>query len=384
MACRIPSAIASMVCTIGEKKADLTWNRTIVLGFLAGAYIAFGGFLAIIAAAGNPWPKELLGLQRLVFGAVFPVGLMLVVIGGAELFTGNCLLPTVACLDNRGNWSSLARNWIGSYMGNFIGGVFVAYVLGVGTGLLLKDPWMSYITQIARAKCELSFIQAFLRGVGCNWLVCLAIWLASATDNLVGKIFAIQFPIMAFVTLGFEHSVANMFFVPAGMFVAHEITWTTFLYSNLLPVTMGNIIGGTFFVSMLYYYLYNKEMERWPRLLALVGIGRLGEILLNHLGSQRSGFHIEAGFGMNPNEIGRTVASAKIYRPEQIAKIIRKNRIRIGMITASAKEAQQAADLLVISGIKGILNLSGSRVIVPSGVETKDIDLGSRPEAALS
>ncbi|MBA7682427.1 Redox-sensing transcriptional repressor Rex [subsurface metagenome] len=147
---------------------------------------------------------------------------------------------------------------------------------------------------------------------------------------------------------------------------------------------MGNIVGGTFFVGMLYYYLYGKEMERRPRPLALVGIGRLGGILLNHLDSQRREFYVEAGFDTNASKIERTVADAKIYRPEQIARIIRKNRIRIGMITAPAEEAQQAADLLVISGIKGILNLSGSRIIVPSGVETKDIDLGSRPEAALN
>jgi len=259
MAFKLPGEIIRAVSDVGKGKTEMAWDKLLVLGFLAGVYIAFGSFLAVIAAAGDPWPKELPGLQKLVFGAVFPVGLMLVVIGGAELFTGNCMLPTIACLNKGGKWRGLAKNWVGSYVGNFIGGIFVAYFLGIATALLLKDPWMSYISEIAQAKCRLNFTQAFLRGVGCNWLVCLAIWLAASSDNIVGKIFAIQFPIMAFVTLGFEHSVANMFFIPAGMFITNKISWGMFLFNNLLPVTLGNIVGGTFFVGILYWYVYRKR-----------------------------------------------------------------------------------------------------------------------------
>ena len=238
------------ISSVGEKKTEMTWNKIIVLGFLAGAYIAFGGFTAIIVSVGDPWPQGLPGLQRLIFGAVFPVGLMLVVIGGAELFTGNCMLPTVACLNRKGNWRGLVKNWVSSYVGNFLGALFVVYFLGIGTGLLLKSPWVDYAIAIARAKCELGFTQAFLRGVGCNWLVCLALWLALSSDDVISKIFAIQFPTMAFVVLGFEHSVANMFFVPVGIFITHEITWSMFLWNNLLPVTLGNIVGGVFFVGV--------------------------------------------------------------------------------------------------------------------------------------
>jgi len=363
---------------VGEKKTGMTWNKLMVLGFLAGAYIGFGGFLAIIAAAGDPWPKELAGLQRLVFGAVFPVGLMLVVIGGAELFTGNCMLPTIACLNNKGNWRGLVRNWTGSYIGNFIGGIFVAYFLGIGTGLLLKDPWMSYTVQIAQAKCNLSLTQAFLRGVGCNWLVCLAIWLALGSDNIIGKIFAIQFPVMAFVALGFEHSVANMFFVPAGMFITNKITWGMFLFNNLLPVTVGNIVGGAFFVGMLYYYVHRKEKDRWPLPVALVGLGKSGGVLLNNLVSEENRFRIQVGFDVNPNKIGRRIAGVKVYHPYQMPKIIRNEKIPIGMITAPAESAQESADLLVISGIKGILNFSPTRVVVPSYVKLKNVDFTSQ------
>ncbi|TKJ44487.1 hypothetical protein CEE35_07735 [Candidatus Aerophobetes bacterium Ae_b3b] len=380
MPCKVPPAIMETVCAVGEKKTKMTWNRVLILGFLAGAYVAFGGFLAVIAAAGDPWPRELPGLQKLVFGAVFPVGLMLVVIGGAELFTGNCMLPTVACLNNRGSWKGLVRNWTGSYMGNFMGGIFVAYFLGIGTGLLLKDPWMSYIAEIAQAKCKLSFTQAFLRGVGCNWLVCLAIWLALGSDNIIGKVFAIQFPIMAFVTLGFEHSVANMFFIPAGMFITNKITWGMFLFNNLLPVTLGNIVGGAFFVGMLYYYLYGKKKRRWPLSIALVGVGKSGRVLLNNLTFEKNGFHIQIGFDVNPNKIGRRIAGVKVYHPYRMPKIIRKQKIHIGMITAPAEAAQESADLLVISGIKGILNFSCTRVIVPSYVKLKNVDFTSQLE----
>jgi len=377
MSYKVPPAIMETVSVVGEGKTKMTWDKILVLGFLAGAYIAFGGFLAVIAAAGNPWPGELPGLQKLVFGAVFPVGLMLVVIGGAELFTGNCMLPTIACLNKRGNWRGLLKNWAGSYAGNFIGGIFVAYFLGIATGLLLKDPWMSYMVEIAQAKCRLSFTQAFLRGVGCNWLVCLALWLASGSDNIIGKIFAIQFPIMAFVTLGFEHSVANMFFIPAGMFIANEISWKMFLFNNLLPVTLGNIVGGVFFVSILYYCVYGKKNHKsaWP--VALVGIGKLGRALSNNLTSGNNGFHI-IGFDTDQNKINKKIAGVKIYHPYQMPKIIREEKIHIGMIAAPTEMAQESADILVISGIRAIVNFSPTRVVVPPYVKLKNVDFTSQ------
>jgi len=261
MAFKTPSEIAGEAVRLGKIKTTMGWGKLLVLGFLAGAYIAFGSQLAVTAAAGAPWPQQLPGLQKLVFGAVFPVGLMLVVIAGSELFTGNCMLPTIACLNKQGKWLGLLKNWIGSYIGNFVGGLFVAFFLATATGLLLKEPWSSYITTIAQAKCSLTFAQAFWRGIGCNWLVCLAVWLAMGSDDIVGKIFGIQFPIMAFVALGFEHSVANMFFIPAGIFTTHAVTWSAFLVNNLLPVTLGNIVGGGLFVATLYWWVYLRQQK---------------------------------------------------------------------------------------------------------------------------
>jgi formate/nitrite transporter len=256
VAFKTPAGIAEEAARIGKAKTELGWDRLLVLGFLAGAYIAFGSQLAVTAAAAAPWPQQFPGLQKLVFGAVFPVGLMLVVIAGSELFTGDCMLPTIACLSKQASWLGLAKNWLGSYVGNFAGALFVAYFLANATGLLLKEPWSSYISSIAKAKCDLTFLEAFWRGVGCNWLVCLAVWLAIASEDIVGKVLAIQFPIMAFVTLGFEHSVANMFFIPAGIFATGAVSWVDFLTRNLLPVTLGNIVGGGVFVATAYWWVY--------------------------------------------------------------------------------------------------------------------------------
>lgn len=262
MSFKTPVEIAKAAVISGKAKTEMDWGRLLILGFLAGVYIAFGSQLAVTAAAGAPWPQQLPGLQKLIFGAVFPVGLMLVVIAGSELFTGNCMLPTIACLNKKGSWLGLLRNWIGSYVGNFAGSLFVAYFLAVATGLLLKEPWSSYITSIAQAKCSLSFLEAFWRGVGCNWLVCLAVWLAIGSEDIVGKVFGIQFPIMAFVTLGFEHSVANMFFIPASIFTTNAVSWGAFLINNLLPVTLGNIVGGGLFVATIYWWVYLRGQKQ--------------------------------------------------------------------------------------------------------------------------
>lgn len=259
MAFKTPREIAGSCCALGKTKTEAGWGRVLVLAILAGAYIAFGSQLAVTAAAGAPWPEQLPGIQKLIFGAVFPVGLMLVVIAGSELFTGDCLFPFIACYDGKGKWLGLVRNCSIVYVGNFIGAVFCAYFLAVATGLLLKSPWVEYITSIAQAKCALSFAEAFWRGVGCNWLVCLALWLAVGSEDIVGKIFAIQFPIMAFVTLGFEHSIANMFFIPAAIFATGAVSWSSFLLNNLLPVTLGNIVGGCVFVAGVYWWVYLKR-----------------------------------------------------------------------------------------------------------------------------
>ena len=212
--------------TAGAKNSANIVN-VILLSFLAGAYIAFGGLLAVVASAGMLKAGAPIGLEKFVFGAVFPVGLIIVVLAGSELFTGNVMFMTLGVLDGNASVGGLAKNWVISWIFNFVGALFVAYVL------------------------------AF---IGCNWLVCLAVWLANASDDIIGKIVGIWFPIMAFVCIGFEHSVANMFFIPLGMFLgAKGVTWSTIIINNLVPVTIGNIIGGAVFVACIYWYTYLKD-----------------------------------------------------------------------------------------------------------------------------
>ncbi|MBC7251582.1 MAG: formate/nitrite transporter family protein [Anaerolineae bacterium] len=253
-----PGEIVDSACTIGKAKAEESIIRLLVLGFLAGAYIAFGGTVAIATGKGIT-AEGFGGLAKLIFAGTFPVGLMLVVIAGSELFTGNCGVITPSCLTGRAKWVGLLKNWVFVYIGNFIGSLFVAYCLGYLSNLFGKDPYLSAVQGIASAKVSMSFGAAFWRAVGCNWLVCLAVWLAVSANDIAGKVWGIWFPIMAFVAIGFEHSVANMFFVPLGMFYGAPVTWGQFLVNNLLPVTLGNIVGGGFFVGTIYWWLYGRE-----------------------------------------------------------------------------------------------------------------------------
>mgnify|MGYP005832044637 CR=1 FL=1 len=219
------------------------------------------------------------GLVKFAAGAVFPVGLMLVVIGGSELFTGNCMFAPLAVLNKEASWKGLAVNWTLVYIGNFIGSIFIAYFLAYQTGLFDAMPWAGWAATVANGKCGLDFMTAFLRGIGCNWLVCLAVWLAVSADDVIGKIFACWFPIMAFVTIGFEHCVANMFFIPLGLLVANDpaiaaqlatagvktanLIGTEGIYNffivNLIPVTLGNIVGAMLFVACAYWWVYIRS-----------------------------------------------------------------------------------------------------------------------------
>ena len=260
MGFKSPVEVAQLISNAGEGKDKMRMLNLIILSFLAGAYIAFGGLLAIIAKTGFTGP---IGLSKFIFGAVFPVGLILVVLAGSELFTGNCMFLVMALLDKKATVKGLAKNWIVSWFFNFIGAIFVAYVLAFMTGIVAPTgtgvEFAKTAVATTTAKMNLTWIQAFLRAIGCNWLVCLAVYLALASDDVVGKIVGIWFPIMAFVTIGFEHSVANMFFLPLGLFCGAATSWSAIIVNNLIPVTIGNIIGGAFFVAFLYWITYLKK-----------------------------------------------------------------------------------------------------------------------------
>lgn len=260
MVTKLPKDIVQAINNAGMNKAKMSFEKTLVMGFLAGAFIAFGGFLAIMVGGGLPGIKMTNpGFQKFVFGGTFPVGLMLVVIAGSELFTGNTAISIPGVLSGRIKCFSWIRNMFLSYAGNLIGSLFVAFFLAYQTNLLGSDPWLSFTVGISKVKVSQNFWVLFLKGIGCNWLVCLAIWLAVASEDAAGKILGIWFPIMAFVTLGFEHSVANMFFIPLGIFYGADVTWTQFFVVNLIPVTLGNIVGGSFFVGAIYWFVYEYE-----------------------------------------------------------------------------------------------------------------------------
>jgi formate/nitrite transporter len=260
------------VCAIGANKPKMPLLNNLIMAFFAGAYIGFGSLLAI-KVAGNIPVAQWGNIVRLIFGGVFPVGLMLVLVAGADLFTGNCMYLPSAVLHGKCNVGGLLRSWIVSYAGNLVGSICVAFFLGLLGGALFDAaadggrPLAAYAVNLANAKCALPFDVAFFRGIGCNWLVCLAIFVSLTAGDAVSKIAALWPPITAFVALGFEHSVANMTFIPLGIFIGQSdvylnnavalpaltATWYDFFVTNLIPVTLGNIVGGGIFVAMLYY-----------------------------------------------------------------------------------------------------------------------------------
>ncbi|GAO29371.1 formate/nitrite transporter family protein [Geofilum rubicundum] len=259
MAYFTPGELVAKATDAALLRSHTSVRNTLILAFLAGAYIALGGLLAVMVGGGMPGvAAENPGLQKWVMGAVFPLGLILCVIGGADLFTGNTAYFVPPLLSRRMPLSALLKNWSLVYAGNFVGSLFVAYLLAFQTGLLAASPWLESVTGIAEAKTSASFFTVFAKGIGANWLVALAVWLAFAAQDVSGKILAIWFPVMAFVAMGFEHSVANMFFIPVAIFYGADVTWGSFLLDNLLPATLGNIVGGSLLTGLLYGLVYGK------------------------------------------------------------------------------------------------------------------------------
>lgn len=238
----------------GAKKAQTPAEKIFALGMLSGAHIGFGAFLMLSVggacpglAASNP------GLHKMVLGAFgLPFGLLMTLISGAELFTGNTALVSMAVLEGKADREGLLKSWVSSYAGNFVGSVLLAFVVTAAGTLAGGGASLG----VAAAKTSLSFKAAFFRGVLCNWLVCMAVYMASFAKDLGGKMVAIWFPISAFVAMGLEHSVANMFIVPLAIMNGADITYKTFLMKNLLPVTLGNIVGGAVCVAAAFSYAY--------------------------------------------------------------------------------------------------------------------------------
>src|SRR3954463_9442149 len=258
MAFKSPPEITAAAAETGMKKADMSADKLLVGGFLAGAYIAFAGLLAITASAGLD-PAKVGGVITLITGSVFALGLVLVIIAGSELLTGNMALVPIAALARRVGLARMGFNFTFVLVGNLLGSLFVAYFLAVKTGVVTAEQPLARLKTIADAKGDTETDwQIFLRAVGCNWLVCLAVWMALAAEDIGGKVLAIFFPIMAFVAMGFDHVVANMFFLPAAIFAgAGDITWGATL-ENWIFAFLGNLVGAGVFVAGIYYYLYGR------------------------------------------------------------------------------------------------------------------------------
>lgn len=277
-----PAEITEKYIEIGYKKANTPAGKLLILSILAGAFIAF-------AAEGSNMAVhtiESVGLTKTLAGALFATGLMMVVVTGAELFTGNTLI-VVSCLQGKSKWSSLLKNWTVVYFGNFIGSIIIVVFLYLSGQFNFSNGLLGGFTiKTAVYKVGLPFYSAFFMGVLCNWLVCMAVWMAAGAKDITGKLFAIFFPIWLFITSGFEHSIANMYYIPAGILAkgnqswvdaaaslgvtAHKLeslNWSSFVFNNLIPVTLGNIIGGALFVGTAYWlsYIYKgrkKSIEK--------------------------------------------------------------------------------------------------------------------------
>ena len=286
----LPPEMAKKAENIGVNKVNIGPFRMLALAVLAGAFIALGAVFMTTVTAGASGVLPY-GIARLLGGVAFCLGLILVVVAGAELFTGNNLI-VMAWASRKVTTGKLLRNWLIVYFGNFVGAVLTAY------GVYLSGQYafgqgavgLQALT-IANAKVGLSFTQAVVLGVFCNALVCLAVWLCMSARTTTDRILSILFPISAFVAAGFEHSIANMYFIPVALFIKNgapaefwtnigktaadfsNVTWSNFFVANLLPVTIGNIIGGVLMVGLVYWFIYlrpswtgHKDTTEEPKL----------------------------------------------------------------------------------------------------------------------
>lgn len=265
-----PVEIVDQAGTAGVYKGNLDTPNLLVRSFMAGVLIAVGAALCTVCGTGvdkflGPGFKSLIG------GAVFPVGLIAIVLTGMSLFTGDTMLIPMGVFQKKTTWKKVFNAWFWVYIGNFVGSLFWAYLMYIGPFSKGGGPELTIFGQnavaIAEAKTlpylaagNIGLWSAFMKGIACNMLVNIAILLAFASKNMIGKFLGIWFPIMAFVASGFEHCVANMYFIPAGIMLGANVSWGQFIYWNLIPVTIGNIVGGFILVGAVYFYSFKKEL----------------------------------------------------------------------------------------------------------------------------
>lgn len=252
-----PQEIAQLTVEKGVSKVNTPIGKESLLAFVGGAFISIG-YLAYIRITGT-LPAEWGGLSTFIGAGVFPIGLILILLGGGELLTGNMMVVSMSYINKKISFLDMLKNWGIVAFFNLIGALFVAYffghILGLTEGVVLEKT-----IAVAQAKVGDSFLIAFISGIGCNWLVGMSVWLCYGTKSFSGKILAIWFPVMVFVLIGFQHVVANFFIIPAAIF-AGSLSWMAFI-QNIIPVFLGNAVGGSIFVSLFYSIAYVKKTEK--------------------------------------------------------------------------------------------------------------------------
>jgi len=260
-----PPKVFEAAVNIGVTKASYTWKKVAMLSFMAGCQIALGALLMTVVGGGSPGVGAANpGLGKWLNGAIgLPVGLSMVILTGGELFTGNVFFMLAALLSNKVSPRALAINWFVSFWGNFLGSLFVA-AMAYSAGTTAVQPWLGTTLNVAVYKASLPLSVAFTRGILCNWLVCTAVWIATAAQSPAGKFLGIWLLVSSFVAMGFEHSIANMFLIPLGMLNGASVSIAQFLTQNLMPVTLGNIVGGGLIIAAGYFYAYGERSEGTP------------------------------------------------------------------------------------------------------------------------
>ncbi len=257
---RQPQEIVQYVNHSAEAKAKNPLSKLIILAILGGAYISIGALLSVMIgygfpsiAASNP------AIIKILMGATFPIGLIMIVLAGGELFTGCCAYFIPNVMNRRQGVMTAIKYCTIVWLANFVGALLFGYFLVHLPHLSHYQPTLDGFLSIASAKTSNPFYVTMLKGIGANWLVCLAMWLGYSSKSVAGKIIAIWFPVMTFVAIGYEHSVANMFFLPVAMMEGFELSVWELFTVNLIPATLGNIIGGALLVGGVYWYIYDRD-----------------------------------------------------------------------------------------------------------------------------
>lgn len=250
-----PDEILSISIENGQKKIQKPLVAKLILGFIGGAMISLG-YLAYVRVSASI-PADLASVQALVGAAVFPIGLIVILMAGGELITGNMMAVSTAWFAKKVSFRELLVNWVTITLANMVGALFVAYFFGHYLGLTSSGAYLNQVLSLVEHKVAATWLQAIISGIGCNWFVGLALWLCYGAKDAAGKLLGIWFPVMIFVAIGFQHSVANAFIIPAAIFEG-GVQWGDF-FRNFIFVYLGNIIGGAIFVSGFYYLSYRKH-----------------------------------------------------------------------------------------------------------------------------